>query len=344
MNYAIILAGGVGSRFWPLSSSHKPKQFLKIYSGKSLIEETLHRISGLIKREKIYIATSETQIKRMRNYLKGMPARNFFFEPQGRNTFAPIAFLSDRISKIDADAIIAVLPSDHYIKNRDRFVKILNHAIDIASQGYIVTLGVRPRRAETGYGYIKVKAKEKAGGFYSIKEFIEKPLASVAGRLIRSKKCYWNAGIFIFKASVMLQEIKKMMPVAYSLIKRMKTDNDLMRAWQRLPEVSIDYAIMERTKKMALIPADFGWNDLGSWQALEEVMQKDKSGNILKGNTVALDCRNTIVWADKRLVATLGLKDLIVVDTKDALLVCSKDKAQDVKKLVEILKHKRLAG
>ena len=389
MNYAIILAGGIGSRFWPLSSELKPKQFLNVYSSKPMIEETIDRISRLIKKENIYIATNRSYNQKIKKCLKkiNIPLSNFLFEPESKNTFAPIAVLSKYINSLDSDAVIAVLPCDHFIKHQDRLLKLLSRGIEIAKDGYVVSLGIIPNRPETGYGYIKTKSK--INDFYLIEKFIEKPDLTRAKKFIKDGRYYWDSGIFIFSPQVILEEIRKFMPSIYKIVMKIKNGaprpegrgplrlfgeiprsckieclrltrehtalsssaskrgfsakgdrKNFSRLWHKLPSISVDYAIMEKTKKMALLPADFGWIDLGSWEAIGEIAKKDKNGNIFRGKYMDIGSKNTIVWSDSRLVATLGLDGVIIVDTKDALLVCSKDRSQDVKKLVQQLKQK----
>lgn len=342
MNYVIILAGGVGSRFWPLSRTMEPKQFLNLCSGKSMIEDTINRIRRLIERDNIYIATNKIYHKNIKACLKylDVPAANLFFEPESRNTLPPIGTLSKNIHNKDDEAVILVMPSDHFIKNEDKFLNTLDRAITVAKKGYIVTIGISPDCAETGYGYIKVKSKNK--GFYSIERFIEKPELARAKKFVKDKRFYWNGGIFIFRADCLLGEIKRYAPTDFKLINRIKDKASLERLWPQLTSISIDYAVMEKTKKAVLIPADFGWMDLGSWRAIEYFAKKDKCGNIFRGDCIDIGSRNTLAWSDNRLLATLGLSNIIIVDTKDALLVCSKDKTQDVKKIVQILKQKNL--
>lgn len=344
MNYAIILAGGVGSRLWPLSRQSEPKQFLDICSGRSMIEDSLRRISGLIKRENIYLATGKVHKGRIKNCLRrfALPLKNILFEPEVKNTFAPIGVLSENINNIDPDAVIAVLSCDHFVKDNRKFLKLLRKGIEIAKQGSIVTLGLNPMRPETSYGYIRIKSEIKGqrSKIYNVDKFVEKPSLSRAKRFIKDKKYYWNSGIFIFKPQVMLEEIKILMPHVYRIIMKMRNKKSFIRLWRRLPAISIDYAIMEKTKKTVLLPADYTWIDVGSWRAIEGFARKDRGGNIFKGNCIDIGSKNIISWSDNRLLATLGLKNIIIVDTKDALLVCSKDKTQDVKKIVQILKRK----
>lgn len=349
MKHAIILAGGIGSRFWPISKETEPKQFLNIYSNKGMLEETIQRIRPLIKKENIYIAANKKHYQRINTYLRkfDIPLKNALFEPESKNTLAPIGLLSKRISEADPGAICLVLPSDHLAKNSNTFLKCLKGAINAAHENCIVTLGIRPSRPETGYGYIKVSAKLKtksAKQIFKVERFIEKPELNKAKKFIKDKRYYWNSGIFIFKPRVMLEEIKRFKPDIYKLIMRLKGKKYFNRLWSKFPSVSVDYAIMEKTKKKVLLPADYGWVDLGSWQTVEEILKHDKDGNIFKGkgNFINIGSRNTIVWSDEGVVATLGLQNIIIVNTKDALLVTAKDKTQDVKKVVQLLKEKNL--
>ncbi|MFA5410469.1 MAG: sugar phosphate nucleotidyltransferase [Candidatus Omnitrophota bacterium] len=343
MKYAIILAGGTGSRFWPLSRHALPKQFLNLYSDRPMIEQTIKRIQPFVKKSNIYIATNKIYRRNINDYLKNLhiPPQNLLFEPESRNTLAPIGLLAKNIYDKDKEAVILVLPSDHYIENRTGFLNALTKAVNVAKEGYIVTFGIIPDRLETGYGYIKIKAQSSRPKAYKVDSFIEKPPLSQAQGFIRKKGYYWNSGIFIFRPNVILQEIKKFAPRDYRLI--IKSDNKkiIAKVWPRFTSVSIDYAIMEKTNKLMLIPGDFGWMDLGSWQAVEFFGKKDKCGNIFKGNCIDVGSKNVLVWSDKRLLATVGLENMIIADTKDALLVCAKNKAQDVKKIVQILREKK---
>lgn len=346
MNHTIILAGGIGSRFWPLSTQIAPKQFLNLFSDNSLLSECLERINILIPRRNIYIATNKIYKEKIKYCVKkfGIPFENFLFEPQVKNTLAPIGLLSHWISNKDKEAIILVLPSDHFIKDKEKFLKTLKRAIIIAKQGYIVTLGIIPKRPETGYGYIKIKSKVKRqkSKVYEIDRFIEKPSLQKAKKFIKDRRYYWNGGIFIFKAKVLLDEIERFNFRSYKIMMKIKNKNDLNKFWDKFPSVSIDYAIMEKTKRLSLVTADCGWVDLGSWRAVEEIIKKDKNGNIFKGKHIDLGSKNTTVWSEKRPVVTLGLKNIVIVDAEQGLLVCEKNRAQDIKKIVQILKQKKL--
>jgi mannose-1-phosphate guanylyltransferase len=344
MNFAVILAGGTGTRFWPLSTDVEPKQFLGLCSKRPMLDETVERVGALITKKNIYIAANKLHTQKIKKCLQGLyvPSRNIFFEPRGKNTLAPIAYLAERINKLDNDSVIVVLPCDHYIKNNIKFLNSLKAAIDIANQGYIVTMGIRPTRPETGYGYIESAEGLHQQGYFRVKSFIEKPPLKTAERFCENRKYYWNCGIFVFRSGVLLEETRRLAPEVYRVITQPKI-KDAKRLWEKLPSLSIDYGIMEKTRKAVVLPVDFGWQDIGSWQSISEVMQEDKRGSVFVGKCIDIDSKNCLVWSDRRLVTTIGLDNIIVVDTKDALLVCSKDKAQDVKKLVQILKKKRLA-
>ncbi len=351
MIYPIILAGGIGSRFWPLSTDALPKQFLNLCSSQPLLFESVKRVMPLSNKDSIYVAGNKSYKDLTIACLKklGIPKANFLFEPTGKNTFAPIAVLSKIILEKDKQAVIAVFPSDHFIKNKDKFLGALKKAVEAAKGANIVTLGIRPTRPETGFGYIKVKAKVKSqklkvksqkAKVMDVEKFIEKPDLKTAKKLIRDKRFYWNAGIFIFQAKTLLDEIKRTQPKQYKIISKIKTPQQAGKIWKTLPSVSVDYAVMERSNKLKLIPVDCGWSDLGSWQAMEEIKKSDKRGNLFLCKNIDLGSKDTLVWSDSRLIATVGLNNLIIVDANDSLLVCAKDKAQEVKKVVEIIRKK----
>jgi len=358
MKYALILAGGVGSRFWPLSSAEEPKQFLNICSRESLIEGTISRVSPLFKKENIFVATNKIYRRRLFTFLKGrLSPINILFEPAGRNTLAPIALVSARLIKSDPDAVIAVIPSDHIIKDNRAFRKVLGRSFKIAQKGYIVTMGVRPKRPETGYGYIKISQKSPLGfargrkvtplrgqasqKFYRVDKFVEKPKLALAERFIKDRRYFWNSGIFIFRADAFLRELERQIPKIYKIIKKAGSSANLFGIWGKLPKISVDYALMEKAANLALIPADCGWVDIGSWQALGDIMRKDYRGNILKGNCFDLGSRDTFAWSEGKLLATLGLKGVIAVAAEGGVLVCAKNKAQDVRKLVAALNARK---
>jgi len=342
MNYAIMLAGGIGSRFWPISNNVQPKQFLGIYSSKPMICETLERLLPLIARERIFVAAGKNNAGRLNDCLKPykFKRKNIFLEPSPKNTLPPIAYLVNRIYGEDKDAVIIAVPCDHVIRKNKSFLTCIKSGIEIADSGFIVAMGIKPLRPETGYGYIK--AGKRLGDkriFYNVEKFIEKPPLATAKRLIKNPKYFWNSGIFIFKAGVFLDELMRLDKKQFKLIAGLKEDGNLLASWKKIKAVSVDYSVMEKTNRLVVMPAEYGWVDLGSWQAVEEVAKKDKYGNILKGRCFDLGSENTTVWSESRIVGTIGLKDLVVVETKEAVLVCKKSRCQDIKKLVARLKQ-----
>jgi len=351
--YAVILAGGMGTRFWPVSRKSNPKQFLNITGKGSLLQETLARIRPKISGARVFIVTNafyrneiERQVSRFH-----IPKANILLEPKGRNTAPAICWAAAKIHKIDPDAIMAVLPSDHLIANRRKFLKILGDAILLAQEHYLVTLGVIPTRPETGYGYLQT-AKKKIGSksIIVVKQFKEKPSLAKAKQFIKRKNYFWNSGMFVWKSSVILEEFKRYLPVVYKALvgaglKPAPTGhNYIKKVWSRLPNISIDYGILEKAKNIVAVPASgIDWSDLGSWESLTEVLSKDKRGNIFKGDVIPINCKNTLVWGGKQVIAPIGLDDIIIIDTPDALLVCRKDLSQSVKDVVSILqKNNRL--
>jgi len=344
MRYALILSGGKGVRFWPVSREQNPKQFLAMCSDSPIIEEAIRRVMPLVGVSRTYIAANAMHRKLIeacaRRPLR-MKRENVFFEPQSKNTLAPIAYLSSMIGRKDPQAVIAVFPADHFVKDNARFRSLIRRGMEIARRGFIVTLGIPPDRPETGYGYIKAGPAGK--GFCLIERFVEKPDIARARAFMRDKRYYWNAGIFIFRADVMLEEIRRYCPGVSALLQKHAAGRlDMKRLWQGMPAISVDYAVMEKSRKLALLPAHCGWSDVGSWHSLGELVKKNKDGNVFKGHCIDLESKNSLVWSAHKLVVTVGLEDTVVVDTDDALLVCARDRAQDIKKIVQILKQKKL--
>jgi len=344
-NYAVILAGGVGSRFWPFSRELEPKQFMRISGDMTLLQDTIRRLNGIVAPGNIFIITNRQHFYELKKQVEGffIPEANIILEPEGKNT-APAAGLCARlISMKDKDAVLVVLPSDHYVKGRAAFKKTLGRAIACAEKGYLATIGIRPRSPSTGYGYIKVNPgpniKKKKFDYFSVEKFLEKPEISKAKRYFRDKSFFWNSGIFIWKASVFLNELRKHLPKLYSLLMSLDSLNELGRIWQKIIPISIDYGIMEHSGKIALVPANFYWTDLGSWDALREILPQDDNGNIIRADSLDLNSKGICVLSrGNRLISTIGLKDVIIADTPDALLVCDKSRAQEVKRVVELLK------
>ncbi|MDP2927661.1 MAG: mannose-1-phosphate guanylyltransferase/mannose-6-phosphate isomerase [Candidatus Omnitrophota bacterium] len=339
MTYAVILAGGVGSRFWPFSRELEPKQFMKIIGQESLLQSTIQRLKGVVDPAHTYIITNKIYFYEVKAQITKfrIPDKNIILEPQGKNTAPAVGLCAKLISRIDKDAVLLVLPSDHYIKNIENFKRTFKKAIACAKNNLLVTLGIKPSAPSIGYGYIKVDKKKD--GYWEVEKFLEKPDLNKAKEYFKNKKFFWNSGMFIWKASVLLEEVKKYLPGLYTNLRLINSVNDIPKIWPRIDAISVDYGIMEHSKRIALIPADFYWTDLGSWEALSEIFPKDKKGNIVSGDALNLDSQGVCVFSKgNRLVSTIGIKDTIIADTPDALLVCDRGRTQDVKKLVGLMK------
>jgi len=353
--YAVIMAGGSGTRFWPLSRETMPKQLLKIGSDDTMIQQTAQRIMPLVKQEHLFIVTHGGLVRDIASQLEsrfgGSWINNFIVEPEAKNTAPALGLAALHLSRIDPNGIMVVLAADHFIRKNEEFLKALKLASAAAEQGYLVTLGIKPNRPETGYGYIRSGAAINSGGacgVFKVAAFVEKPDAATAAKYVASGDYFWNSGMFVWTAGTFLREIERLQPELYQGLLKIRdsigsgTEADVAQAvFTGLKSLSVDYAVMEKTDRAAVIPVDIGWSDVGSWTALEEVTGKDASGNIIAGNVIDIGSRDSVVYADHRLVATIGLQDAIVVDTPDATLVCSKDRAQDVKKVVDELKKRK---
>jgi len=340
--YAVLLAGGYGSRFWPLSRVLEPKQFLSLLNDKSLFEKTVLRVKKFIKPSNFYIVTSELYRFQVADLSAqfSIPQENIIFEPQGKNTAAPIAVASQIIYSKDPEAVLCVLPCDHRVENMDRFSRALNRALSVCGNS-IAILGIPPLRPATGYGYIKAGTLMPSGVF-KVDRFCEKPDHKRAEKFVKSKKYFWNSGIFVASAKVFLNEFKRSIPQLYRQVQRISTGKDIGLIWGKIKPVSFDYGILEKTKNIIMVKAGgIGWSDLGSWQAWDEILKKDHDGNLFQGDVVNLGSKNTTAIGNHRLLAAIGLNDLIVVDTPDAILITKKDKSEEVKKVVDLLICKR---
>lgn len=339
MIYAVVLAGGVGSRFWPFSRELEPKQFMKLIGNSSLLQTTIGRIKPLIKPSNILIVTNNAYFYEVKAQIAkfDIPDSNIILEPQGKNTAPAIGLCAKLISQIDKNAILLVLPSDHFIKNTDKFKKTIKNAIKCAKQNFLVTIGIKPTNPSTSYGYIKVAKKNKE--YFTVDNFLEKPLLNKAKKYFKDKSFFWNSGMFIAKASTFLDEIKKYLPKLYDSLGMIVSVKDITKVWPKIEAISVDYGIMEKSQQIALIPADFYWTDLGSWDALADIFPKDKKGNISSPDILNLDSTGVSIFnRGQRLISTIGLKDVIIADTPDALLVCDSKKTQEVKKIVGMIK------
>jgi len=346
--YAVLLAGGQGSRFWPQSRTLEPKQFLSFFKDSSLFGQTVSRIKHLIPAKNIFVVTSELYRHQILEFTAPfkIPPANIIFEPEPKNTAPSIGLAARLISILDPEAMICVFPCDHRIKNKVRLHRLLNKAIAVC-QDNIVIFGIPPSRPATGYGYIKaqkrkISAKAQKRGVLKVEKFLEKPDPGTARKLVKSGGYFWNSGIFIGSCRVFLEEIKKRLPGFSRQLLKIKGPADIKSIWGKVRPVSFDYGVLEKSKSILMLKADgLGWSDLGSWQAWDEELKKDKSGNALKADVISIGSKNTTVLGYNRLIAAIGLEDIIVVDTPDALLITRKGKSEQVKKVVDILKEKR---
>lgn len=341
--YVVILAGGMGTRFWPLSRQIQPKQLLKFYNQQSLLQQTIQRITPLVNLENIYLVTSGLHKFEVEDQISvfGIPNENIIFEPEGKNTAPAIGLAAINILNKDKDSILIILPADHYIANNHKFRSIIRTALSVAENNYLVTLGIKPSGPATGYGYIKMDSKSKIQDpdCYKIIKFIEKPNLAKVKEFIKNKCYLWNSGMFIVKSKVILDEIRKYLPKLYNALGQAAKGKDLTTIYNKLDSISLDYGILEKSKKTAVVGAtNLGWSDLGTLSSLDKVLSKDKNGNIIQGNSIDINSRNITVLGGNRLISTIGLKDLIAIDTEDALLICNKNKAEDVKKMVDLVK------
>jgi mannose-1-phosphate guanylyltransferase/mannose-6-phosphate isomerase len=344
----VILAGGKGTRFWPLSRENCPKQMLKIVGDDTLLRQTIKRLDGFIPLDNVWIITTNTLAQDIRFHLKplGKDADRIhvIIEPSGRNTASAIGLAAMNLSKVSSDPTMVVTPSDHIIRDTGQFQAKLRLAIKAAEKGYLVTFGIVPSRPETVYGYIRSGKpfKDAAGDIFHAQGFFEKPDAKTAETFLRQGGYYWNSGIFVWKSSKILEEIEKYLPSLFVTLKKIGDlkdfQNDTFKElYSSLESISIDHGVMEKSRDVLVMPVDFGWCDLGNWTALTDVLERDEHGNILQGNSIDIGSENCTVIAGDRVLATIGLKDMVVIDTVDATLVSSKDMVHEVRKIVETL-------
>jgi mannose-1-phosphate guanylyltransferase/mannose-6-phosphate isomerase len=355
MLHAVILAGGGGTRLWPLSRANYPKQFLKLLGNHTLLQQTVLRLDGSIPPERLWVVTGREQAPVVRAQLAALPnlgRAQVVSEPVPKNTAAAIGVAAVYLRQQDPEAVMVVLPADHWIEREKVFVALLHDAAALAQQGALVTLGVVPDRPETGYGYIRRGAPLTAGSTslpagqsaYRVEQFVEKPNESTARHYLTSGAYYWNAGIFLWRATTILEEIAACVPALYEgleEISRHLTDDKageiLAAVYPSLEAVSIDYGVLEKCSRLVVVPADIGWSDLGEWTAVHRLSPRDDRGNTLSPNVLALDSENSFIYGNRRMIATIGLKNTVVVDADDALLICSSDRAQEVKAVVQHL-------
>jgi mannose-1-phosphate guanylyltransferase len=362
--FSVIIAGGKGTRFWPLSRARHPKQLLKILSGKSLIVETAERVNALGGRRQTLVVTIADQLTALSRELRDLPKNNFLAEPEGKNTAPCIGLAALETVRRDPAGVMIVLPADHWVRDNAAFRRTLKNAVALAERhDRLVTIGIRPEYPETGYGYIvkdKLLETKTSSAAFVVKRFTEKPTLPLARNLIR-RRALWNSGIFVWKASTLLELLARYQPtIAAGLesIRRAAAGKSLAkpdpklraaiaREYKKMPNLSIDYAVMEKAGaegKVLTLEADFGWSDVGSWAAVHRMMKKDDSGNASRGRWLGLDAKNCLIHAPGRLVVLLGIENTVVVDTPDALLVGALDRSQEVRDLVDALNRRGLGS
>lgn len=350
-NVVVIMAGGKGERFWPMSRNTMPKQFLNlIEKDKSMIQLTVERVLPLVDHNDIYVVTNKNYRDIVYKQLHDVPKENILFEPVGKNTAPCIGFACAVIKKRYGDANVIVLSSDHAIDNNKVFLENLKSALICSEKKNIVTLGIVPNRIETGYGYIKLGDKSELGDFYKVDKFVEKPNYDVAKEYYESKMYLWNSGMFIFQNEVMYNSIKEYMPELFVSVDKIKAsvdtnkfDSTVVDEFNKVESISIDYGIMEHAKNIYVVPCSAGWDDVGSWLSVSRLRETDFNNNVNEGNNLLLDCKGSTVLNSEsdKLIAAYGLDNYVVVNTEDALLIIPKDKTPDIKNLISEVKTKK---
>lgn len=350
--YAVVLAGGGGTRLWPVSRRRHPKQMIPLIGEHSLFQTTVHRLEGLFPPERILVVTAQEQAKKLKAQAPGIPKENFLLEPAPRGTASAIGLAAALLQKRDPQAVMASLHSDHYIRHQDLFHLLVRIAVDVAEKDYLVTLGIAPTYPATVYGYIRRGALlPETFGYpvYNVLNFIEKPEDKQARTFIATGEYSWNSGMFFWKVENIMAEISRQMPDLYSVLMQIgdvwgsrKRESTLKALWPGLKNETIDYGIMENANRVAVLPAGgLEWSDIGNWNSLFDVLLSDKDGNIVVGGQhFSLDTSNSLVYGngDSRLIVTIGVNNLIIVDTGDVLLVCRKEQASKVRQVVDHLK------
>jgi len=352
--FVVIMAGGAGTRFWPKSRVKNPKQFLKLLGKASLLKDTVRRALMLVEPNCCFVVTNKQYVDQVSDSIPDVPMQNIIFEPENRDTAPCIGLTAVKLSKIDSDGIMVVLPSDHFIGHEQVFVETLRTAAAFADRSdYLMTLGIHPTAPQTGYGYIccgELLSDEGKCPVYKVHSFTEKPDRIRALNFIRQGNYLWNSGIFVWKISSILKALDNYLPELFRKLKEIEPaigtpeeESVLEREYLQFPKVSIDYGIMEKAPNIGTIKGGFVWDDVGSWSVLEKYLPKDERNNTLNGGKhISVDSRGCIIDSEAKLIATIGVEDLIIIQSEDVMLVCRKDRDQEVKKLVEKLKDSGL--
>jgi mannose-1-phosphate guanylyltransferase/mannose-6-phosphate isomerase len=342
--YPILLAGGSGTRLWPVSRQFYPKQLVKFIGEDSLIQSTIRRLVPMLNMENIRIVCGKDHVYEIARHMEEMGVsaeKKILAEPCGRNTAPAILLAMLQVIQKEKDAVLCIFPADHVIRNERGFHQRLESAIKLAEMGYIVTFGITPHYPETGYGYIQGDENIEYGAL-SVRRFVEKPDLNTAEKYIDAGNYFWNSGMFAFKASVMIQELDIHHVELLHKMKQLPLEGTPvpLKEYQQLPNISIDYAVMEKTDKAAVLPSDFGWSDIGSWKSLYDFTPKDKNGNVIDGDVISENTQNSLIMGHERLIATNKINNMVVVETPDAVFVSDLENSRDVKSIVEKLKEK----
>lgn len=348
--FAVIMAGGQGTRFWPRSRRSRPKQLLNIVGDTTMVEQTVARVSPFIPPERIIVVAGQSYSDLVRRCLSQLPPENLLFEPVGRNTAACVGWAALWIQQRMHEAVMAVLPADHLIHNAAEFLHILQTAASVATTfGRLVTIGISPTHPETGYGYIHLtEDRLTIGGrdVFRVARFLEKPTREMAEEFLADGRYLWNSGMFIWRVDTILEELRQRLPHLAAQLETLKgamatraEQQAVAEVYQRMQSVSIDVGVMERAQDVWVIPGHFGWSDVGSWRALSDLLPTEAAGNVVVGEHRGFDTGGCFIYSPKKLVATIGLTDLVVIETDDVLLICPKARDQEVRKLVELLER-----
>ncbi len=347
--YCVIMAGGKGERFWPLSTRTTPKPFIKLLGEKSLIRMTVDRLHGLVLEDHIFVVLGQEHLDVARSQLTDFAADQFIVEPVGRDTAPCIGFAASILRRMNPDALMIVLPADHYIPDPDAFARTMSVAVSCAEGGdYLVTTGIRPTRPETGYGYIHANETMTIGssGCYRVNRFVEKPDEEKAVRYLAEGDYYWNAGMFVWKASTVLKGIERHIRELSGGLKELDAAHAAGDAGQiadvfgRLPSISIDYGLMEKADNVVMVKAEFPWDDVGTWSALRRVMDLDESGNYLRGKPICVDAKDCVIYGDNVEVGAVGVSNLIIVASREGVLVCDMNRDQEIRQVARIIDEK----
>jgi mannose-1-phosphate guanylyltransferase len=349
MDYALIMAGGSGTRLWPLSRQDTPKQALRLVGERSMFQHAVDRLAPDFPPERIFVVTRGEHAELLQEQSPDLPAENFIIEPEGRGTAPAIGLGAIHLRRRDPKAVMVVLTADHFISETERFRRVLEAAAKVARKGQLVTLGIQPDSPSTGFGYIhQGQPLGEEGGFpvYAVERFVEKPALKAARQMVASGVYSWNSGMFIWQVERIMAEFQRQMPAFYTQLGVVEGAlgtpayaDVLRRIWPQVAKQTIDYGVMEGAGDVAVIPVEIGWSDVGSWESLFDLLPLDAQGNAISGEYLGIDTHNTLVFGGKRLVATIGVEGLVIVDTGDALLVCPRSREQEVRDLVGKLKE-----